>query len=73
MDSKSELVKNWLIKSQHDLLAAQKLSGEPEIYADVAIYHCQQSAEWSSLPRWSRPISPGGHSGSDQQGEAASV
>jgi HEPN domain-containing protein len=45
MDSKSELVKNWLIKSQHDLLAAQKLSGEPEIYADVAIYHCQQSAE----------------------------
>jgi HEPN domain-containing protein len=45
MDSKDELVKNWLIKSQHDLLAAQKLSGEPEIYADVAIYHCQQSAE----------------------------
>jgi hypothetical protein len=34
MDSKSELVKNWLIKSQHDLLAAQKLSGEPELYAD---------------------------------------
>jgi HEPN domain-containing protein len=45
MDSKAELVKNWLIKSQHDLLAAQKLSSEPEIYADVAIYHCQQSAE----------------------------
>jgi HEPN domain-containing protein len=45
MDSKAELVKNWLIKSQHDLLAAKKLSGEPEIYADVAIYHCQQSAE----------------------------
>jgi HEPN domain-containing protein len=45
MDSKDELVKNWLIKSQHDLLAAQKLSDEPEIYADVAIYHCQQSAE----------------------------
>jgi HEPN domain-containing protein len=45
MDSKSELVKNWLIKAKHDLLAAQKLSGDPEIYADVAIYHCQQSAE----------------------------
>ena len=45
MDGKAELVKNWLIKSQHDLLAAKKLSEEPEIYADVAIYHCQQSAE----------------------------
>jgi HEPN domain-containing protein len=45
MDSKNELVKNWLIKSQHDLLAALKLSSDPEIYADIAIYHCQQSAE----------------------------
>jgi HEPN domain-containing protein len=45
MDSKSELVKNWLIKAKHDLLAAQKLSSGTEIYADIAIYHCQQSAE----------------------------
>jgi HEPN domain-containing protein len=45
MDSKAELVKNWLIKAQHDLLAAQKLSSEPDLYADVAIYHCQQTAE----------------------------
>jgi HEPN domain-containing protein len=45
MDSKNELVKNWLIKAQHDLLAALKLSSDPEIYADIAIYHCQQSAE----------------------------
>jgi len=45
MDNKDELVQNWLIKAQHDLLAAKKLSIEPEIYADIAIYHCQQSAE----------------------------
>ncbi len=45
MDSKDELVQNWLIKAQHDLLAAKKLSIEPEIYADISIYHCQQSAE----------------------------
>jgi HEPN domain-containing protein len=45
MDSKDELVQNWLIKAQHDLLAAKKLSAEPEIYGDIAIYHCQQSAE----------------------------
>jgi HEPN domain-containing protein len=45
MDSKDELVKNWLIKAQHDLLAAQKLGSEPELFADVAIYHCQQTAE----------------------------
>jgi HEPN domain-containing protein len=45
MDNKDELVQNWLIKTQHDLLAAKKLSAEPEIYGDIAIYHCQQSAE----------------------------
>jgi HEPN domain-containing protein len=45
MDSQNELVSNWLVKAEHDLLAAQKLSDEPEIYGDVAIYHCQQSAE----------------------------
>ena len=45
MDSQSELVCNWLIKAEHDLLAAQTLSDKPEIYGDVAIYHCQQSDE----------------------------
>lgn len=44
MDSKDELVQNWLIKAHHDLLAAKKLS-DSEVYADIAIYHCQQSAE----------------------------
>jgi HEPN domain-containing protein len=45
MDSKNELVKNWLIKAQHDLLAAQKLSDDPDIYADIVLYHCQQAGE----------------------------
>ncbi len=45
MDSQEELVSNWLIKARHDLLAAKKLSSEQEIYGDIAIYHCQQSAE----------------------------
>jgi len=45
MDSQEELVSNWLIKAKHDLLAAKKLSGDGEIYGDIAIYHCQQSAE----------------------------
>lgn len=45
MGDKEELVKNWLIKAQHDLLAARKLSAGQEVYTDVAIYHCQQAGE----------------------------
>jgi HEPN domain-containing protein len=45
MDSKDELVKNWIIKAQRDLLAAHKLSSDSDIYSDIAIYHCQQCAE----------------------------
>jgi HEPN domain-containing protein len=45
MDSKDELIKNWMVKGQHDLLAAQKLSVDLDIYSDIAIYHCHQSAE----------------------------
>ncbi len=45
MDSQDELARNWLTKAKHDLLAAKKLSSDKEIYGDIAIYHCQQSAE----------------------------
>ena len=45
MNAKLELVQSWLIKAQHDLAAARKLSTEPDPYLDVAIYHCQQAAE----------------------------
>jgi hypothetical protein len=34
MDSKSELVQNWFIKAQHDLLATQKLSRDSGNYMD---------------------------------------
>jgi HEPN domain-containing protein len=45
MNAKLELVRKWLIKAQHDLAAARKLSTGSDFYLDVAIYHCQQSAE----------------------------
>ena len=45
MTAKLELVRNWLIKAQHDLAAARKLSTDPDSYLDVAVYHCQQTAE----------------------------
>ena len=46
MDDKERLVRNWLIKAQHDLLASKKLSNDNN-YKDVAIYHCQQAGEKS--------------------------
>ena len=46
-DAKKELVRNWLIKAQHDLGAAQKLSISPNAILDAGIYHCQQAAEKS--------------------------
>ncbi len=45
MDEKEILVKNWLIKSMHDIAAAKKLTEDEDGYFDVAIYHCQQAAE----------------------------
>ena len=45
MNAKLELVRNWLIKAQHDLAAARKLATGPDPYLDVAVYHCQQAAE----------------------------
>jgi len=39
------LVQTWLVKAQHDLASARKLSAGPDPYLDVAIYHCQQAAE----------------------------
>ncbi len=44
-ETKRDLLKAWLIKAQHDLAAARKLSAEPDSYLDMAIYHCQQAAE----------------------------
>lgn len=44
-EAKRELVQSWLIKAQHDVAAARKLSTGPDPYLDTAIYHCQQAAE----------------------------
>jgi len=44
-EAKRTLVQSWLIKAQHDLAAARKLSADPDPYLDTAIYHCQQAAE----------------------------
>jgi len=45
MDEKEILVKNWLIKSKHDITAAKKLNDDEGECLDIAIYHCQQAAE----------------------------
>lgn len=42
---KNELVRNWLLKANHDNASAIKLSEGDNPYLDTAIYHCQQAAE----------------------------
>jgi len=44
---KDTLVKNWLIKSKHDLESSRKLAKGNDPYLDTAIYHCQQAVEKS--------------------------
>ena len=44
-DAKRELVRDWLTRASHDLIAARKLSAEPDSHLDTAIYHCQQAGE----------------------------
>ena len=44
-ESKRLLVRNWIIKSKHDLETAAKLASGYNPYLDTAIYHCQQAAE----------------------------
>ena len=45
MNEKIDLVKSWMIKSNHDLNSARILADNPEPYLDTAIYHCHQAAE----------------------------
>ena len=44
-DAKRKEIKQWLVKSQHDLGAASRLMEGDEPYLDMAVYHCQQAAE----------------------------
>lgn len=43
--AKRGLVQGWLIKALHDLATARKIRDDPDGYLDIAIYHCQQTAE----------------------------
>lgn len=44
-EAQRRLVQGWLIKAQHDLATARRLSEPPSPLLDTAIYHCQQAAE----------------------------
>jgi HEPN domain-containing protein len=44
-EARRRLVQGWLIKAQHDLATARKLTEDPSPLLDTAIYHCQQAAE----------------------------
>jgi HEPN domain-containing protein len=44
-DIKNELVRNWLIKSNRDLMSARQLADTDIPLLDTAVYHCRQSAE----------------------------
>lgn len=43
-DAHAHLARQWLEKSRHDLLAADR-AAQPEQLPDVAVYHSQQAAE----------------------------
>jgi len=45
MKNRIELVKEWLLKAEHDLKAAQKLLNSEENLNDIVCFHCQQAAE----------------------------
>ncbi|MFH0775309.1 MAG: HEPN domain-containing protein [bacterium] len=45
MDNKTELIKEWIYKAEHDLgMAELALENKPE-YTDSICFHCQQTAE----------------------------
>lgn len=44
-DDKARFVRAWLTKSRNDFETAQQLGEMRTAHLDVAIYHCQQSAE----------------------------
>ncbi len=60
-DAKQRLVRNRLIKAQHDQATARKMAADPQPYLDTAIYHCQQAADtvmafvFSMLPAETHP------------------
>ncbi len=45
VEAKSQEVRQWMQKAEHDLLAAAHVLGLDEPLTDIAVYHCQQAAE----------------------------
>jgi HEPN domain-containing protein len=44
-EAERELIRSWLTKASHDLVAARLLAAGPAAVLGVAVYHCQQAAE----------------------------
>ena len=43
-DEKSLLTRAWLVKAEHDLIAAERASAPPPV-RDIVVFHCQQALE----------------------------
>lgn len=43
-DEKARLTRDWLIKAEHDLIAAERANAPPPV-RDVLAFHCQQAVE----------------------------
>lgn len=50
-ESRTELVRDWLTRADHDLRSARALAALADPLLDTAIYHCQQAAE-KSVKAW---------------------
>jgi HEPN domain-containing protein len=50
-EAAQELVREWLVRADHDLRSARRLASPEEPLLDTAIYHCQQAAE-KSIKAW---------------------
>lgn len=50
-EAATELVRDWLTRAAHDLRSARVLAALADPLLDVAIYHCQQTAE-KSVKAW---------------------
>ena len=45
MRLEDEIVREWLVKAQHDLMSAERLLSGDEPIRDTGCFHCQQTAE----------------------------
>lgn len=50
-EAAQQLVREWLMRADHDLRSARALAALADPLLDTAIYHCQQAAE-KSVKAW---------------------